>query len=142
MLTNDRLRVSNDEDYSILKVNLINANDAGNYTCKASNSFGTNAYVSQVIVKQTPQWIIEPRDISVKTAAYVKLECNASGSPVPEISWFKLAKPNRLITSGSSLEFFSIQHASAGLYECVADNGIDKPLKKVIRITVNGTNSC
>ena len=138
LLTNDRLRILNDEDYSILKVNLINANDAGNYTCKASNSFGADAYVSQVFVKHTPQWTIEPNDTSVRNGDHMRMECNASGSPIPTISWFKLAKPYRFVTSGSTLELFNIQHTSAGLYECVADNGIDKTLKKVFRITIKG----
>ena len=124
----------------MLKVDPVTANDAGNYTCKASNVFGTDAYVSEVLVKQTPRFIIEPEDLFVNEKMDLKLECKASGSPLPSISWFKHAKPNRYVTSGSTLELFNIQPLSAGFYECVADNGVDKPLTKVFRISIHGNN--
>jgi len=139
-LTNSKYRIANDEDFSLLKIDTISAKDAGNFSCKASNAFGSDKHVFDVHVKQTPHWIVEPRDVPTKVGADIKIECRASGLPQPVISWFKHGKPNRFLTSGDFLELYDVQHTSAGFYECTADNGIDKPMKKIFRIDVNGMN--
>ena len=90
------------------------------------------------ILLETPQWTVEPKDMYAKAGSDVSIECRARGSPMPLISWFKYAKPSKFVRSGSTLELFNIQQPSSGLYECVADNGVDKPLKKVFRVTING----
>ena len=107
-LSSNKYRITNDEDFSFLKIDPVKALDAGNYTCKASNVYGSDSHVFEVHVKQTPQWVVEPKDISTKAGADVKIECRASGSPLPTISWFKHAKPNRFVTSGAMLELYDI----------------------------------
>ena len=47
------VRITNDEDLSILKVDSVNSGDAGNYTCKASNSHGSDTYNIAIHIKST-----------------------------------------------------------------------------------------
>jgi len=156
LLAVEKYRINNDEDYSMLKIDSLNSVDGGNYTCKASNAFGSDSSIFEVQIKrkkkkkskivmkiciylEIPKWLVEPQDISTNAGTDVKIECKSSGSPLPTVSWFKHSKPNQFITSSSRLELYDIRYSSSGFYECIADNGIDKPLKKVIRITINGT---
>jgi len=55
-------------------------------------------------------------------------------------SWYKLEDDNekRFIKSGTEMRLLNIQLTDNGFYECLADNGVDKPLKKMFRIEVNG----
>ena len=68
----------------------------------------------------------------------VVVECAASGSPTPLTSWYKLKGLRRFISSGNILRIPNIESESDGVYECVADNGIEKALKKTFKISVYG----
>lgn len=75
----------------------------------------------------------------VLQGATVKMECRASGNPVPAIAWTRkngaLPSGERTV-SGMSLV---IQHAdrhASGVYQCAADNGVGQPDIKQISLTV------
>ena len=51
-LSQDKYRITNDDDFSHLKVDPVSATDAGNYTCKASNAFGSDSHLSEVHIKR------------------------------------------------------------------------------------------
>ena len=81
----------------------------------------------------------EPKNTIAKIGSDLKLECVASG--VMSISWYKLEESEKkFIRSGTELRFSNVQLSDNGLYECSAENGVDKPLKKTFRVIVNGTS--
>ncbi|KAI1290169.1 Hemicentin-1 [Halotydeus destructor] len=137
-LTNPNVKISNIQDVSMIAIKEVDASDAGNYTCKAMNTVGQDVMTLQLKVKQTPKWIKEPTDVVSAIGGDVSLECSASGSPAPTISWFKLsALGNQKLYQGNQLSFSSIAQRDAGVYECVAENGVDNPMRKSVTLMVN-----
>ena len=77
--------------------------------------------------------------LEVLQGATVKMECRASGNPVPTVAW---TRKNNVLPSGErSVSGLSlvIQHAdrhSAGQYQCSADNGVGQPDTRHITLNV------
>lgn len=77
--------------------------------------------------------------LEVLQGATVKMECRASGNPVPSVAW---TRKNNVLPSGErSVSGLSlvIQHAdrhSAGQYQCSADNGVGQPDTRHITLNV------
>ncbi|KAI1289172.1 Hemicentin-1 [Halotydeus destructor] len=138
-LTQSYIKIKTDQDIliSTLIIEKLKSSDAGNYTCQAQNSAGRDSHVLKLIVKQTPKWLKEPMDLITAIGRDVSVECSASGSPTPLITWFKLDQPKRKLLDTNSLRLYQITREAAGLYECVADNGVDEVLRKTISVLVN-----
>ncbi|KAL1425981.1 hypothetical protein MTO96_018689 [Rhipicephalus appendiculatus] len=139
--------VSSQDDFSLLSIDPVTAESAGNYTCVVSNAAGTDRYTSTLEVKQPSQWIEEPRDISAAEGSEVRphvrgyrttqahrymepvclwsVVCGESETPVP------------VRTSNGSVSFVHVTKKEEGRYACFVDNGVGKPLRKVIRVAVN-----
>lgn len=77
--------------------------------------------------------------LDVHQGANVRLECRASGNPVPTVAW---TRKNNVLPSGErsvSGLTFNIPHAdrhSAGQYQCTADNGVGQPDTRHITLNV------
>jgi len=52
----DHYLIESFDDYSRFKIQSVMSNDSGNYTCKASNSFGSDVYTTSLIVKRKPRY--------------------------------------------------------------------------------------
>ncbi|KAI1289800.1 Hemicentin-1 [Halotydeus destructor] len=138
-LTNPNVKISNIQDVSMIAISQVDASDAGNYTCKAANSVGQDLMTLQLRVKQTPKWIKEPVDIVAAIGAEISVECSASGSPAPTISWFKLsALGSQRLYQGNHLSFNSVTQEDASVYECVVENGTDDQMRKSMTLVVTG----
>ncbi|KAI1289145.1 Hemicentin-2 [Halotydeus destructor] len=123
---------------STLIIDKLKYSDAGNYTCKAQNTAGQDSHTQQLIVKQTPKWLKEPQDVIVAIGHDISVECSASGSPTPVISWFKLNQQKKhKLYNGNYLRMSAISEEAVGVYECLADNGVDEALVKTIKVSVN-----
>ncbi|RWS15619.1 hemicentin-1-like protein, partial [Leptotrombidium deliense] len=89
--------------------NNVKHSNAGNYTCIASNTLGSDEYTVRLIIKVSLKWLKEPKIIGD-------------------------------IQSSTKLILENIEVKDAGSYECVAENGVDTDLRKIIEISVNGEN--
>ncbi|XP_011902754.1 PREDICTED: hemicentin-1 isoform X2 [Cercocebus atys] len=104
--------------------------DAGIYTCVATNAAGETQQHIQLHVHEPPSLEDAGKMLNetVVVSNPVQLECKAAGNPVPVITWYK---DNRLLSGSTSMTFLnrgqiidieSAQISDAGIYKCVAIN--------------------
>lgn len=113
--------------------------DAGEYTCEASNGVGTaQSYSINLDIRAKPYFTVEP---DIKTSAEdeeVTFECRASGIPQPTIKWIFNGKPieqapqnkNRYVTADSVI-IRNLKKSDTGNYGCNATNALGYVYKDV-----------
>ena len=77
------------EENGTLIVNMVNDKDAGDYLCVARSKMGDEFQLMKVSVSMKPAKI-EPKHYGKKQVPFgrdLKVDCKASGSPQPDISW-------------------------------------------------------
>ncbi|XP_023225164.1 Down syndrome cell adhesion molecule-like [Centruroides sculpturatus] len=103
---NKNIEITKLRDISILIFNNINIEDAGNYTCIASNKFGSVNHTSLLAVEAPPRWISEPQDIDITSGNSIKIKCSATGFPIPKVSWRRMnGNVNEFVILTLLLEF-------------------------------------
>ncbi|XP_028830207.1 muscle, skeletal receptor tyrosine-protein kinase isoform X1 [Denticeps clupeoides] len=145
----DRVKVSDRIsilESGALKIHNIKKEDAGQYRCVARNSVGIAFSKPVTIEIQAPAKILKvPKEKKVPFGSEVTLECNATGNPIPSITWLE----NGNTISGASVEetlveevIVSVLHVvvnKPALYTCLASNrhsGGDNTVKATAKITV------
>ena len=81
-------RIHVEEDGTLI-VNMVNDKDAGDYLCVARSKMGDEFRLMKVTVSMQPAKI-EPKHYGKKQVPFgrdLKVDCKASGSPQPDISW-------------------------------------------------------
>ncbi|XP_032884067.1 hemicentin-1 isoform X2 [Amblyraja radiata] len=110
-------------------LNVVVAN-AGGYTCVASSIAGESQikYTLDVLVPPNIEGGDEAMDATVIAHYTLELECNAAGTPPPNIMWMKDGQPIKHIAgvqitaNGQKLIIFQAQISNTGRYQCVATN--------------------
>ncbi|KAM4662543.1 hemicentin-2 [Discoglossus pictus] len=114
-----------------LKLQEVQEEDAGEYTCVASNEAGTSSDVIQVEVGTPPQFTDFPLDVEVEVGESVMLTCSADGNPPPQVTWSRqdegqvLPSANTEImdSPGSNTVHLKIARPEdTGVYVCEARN--------------------
>ncbi|XP_030626728.1 hemicentin-1 [Chanos chanos] len=114
----------------VLQIKAARAEDAGKYTCVATNAAGEAQQHIRLSVHEPPS-IPSAGEIINQTilAGYqIQFKCKATGSPLPAITWYKDGRPLTgaagvtLLNRGQVLEIDRAQVSDAGLYRCVAVN--------------------
>ncbi|XP_015240262.1 PREDICTED: muscle, skeletal receptor tyrosine-protein kinase [Cyprinodon variegatus] len=116
-------------DYGALKIHRIQKEDAGVYRCVARNSFGLAFSKPVTIEVQTPARLLRfPKEKRADYGSKVTLECNATGNPIPTITWLE----NGNVVPGASVEetlvgdvilsVLKVTATKSALYTCVASN--------------------
>ena len=76
--SNDNLKIVGDDEDSTLSIRFAKDVDAGNYTCVAKNSFGSDFYTAQVVVKGESATKSYPQRLTkTKTKSTSKLDQKA-----------------------------------------------------------------
>nr|XP_057920833.1 muscle, skeletal receptor tyrosine-protein kinase [Doryrhamphus excisus] len=133
-------------DYGALKINNIQKDDAGQYRCVARNSFGLAFSKPVTIEVQAPARILRvPKEKRVAYGSQISLECNATGNPIPTITWLE----NGNTISGASvdetlvgeviLSVLKVTVNKPALYTCLASNRHSagaNTVKATARVTV------
>ncbi|XP_011246353.1 hemicentin-1 isoform X3 [Mus musculus] len=104
--------------------------DAGRYTCVATNAAGEAHQHTQLHVHEPPSLddAGKMRNETVVVNNPIQLECKATGKPLPVITWYKDSHPlsgsasAAFLKRGQVLEIGSAQISDAGIYKCVAIN--------------------
>ncbi|XP_034531212.1 hemicentin-1 [Notolabrus celidotus] len=114
----------------LLKVKEARLEDSGKYTCVATNAAGETQQHIRLSVHEPPT-IPNSGEIinqTILTGFPTELECKATGSPLPAITWYKDGRPLTsaagvtMLKRGQVLEIERAQLSDAGTYRCVAVN--------------------
>ncbi|XP_053612215.1 protein turtle-like isoform X3 [Plodia interpunctella] len=130
-------RVAQDSPYGAASLNLTNIreSDQGWYECKVvflnrSPNQHKNGTWFHLDVHAPPRFSITPEDIIyVNLGDAIILNCQAEGTPTPEILWYKDANPVEpsgtvgIFNDGTELRISNIRHEDIGDYTCIARNG-------------------
>eukprot|EP00795_Rhopilema_esculentum_P002854 gene2854-1090_t len=115
----------------------ITENDNGRITCVAENVLGNDTMKTELSVLTKPRVFLNAKKV-IRTVGFpLEIKCNATGNPVPKLSWKKshgvlrgragLSADSKSITYNLTKPFF----ADAGYYICEATNDIDVDGKRV-----------
>ncbi|RWS09189.1 hemicentin-1-like protein, partial [Dinothrombium tinctorium] len=129
-----KIKIDSTDVVSLLTINTIDRQDAGNYSCIVTNSFGEDNYTINLSVRAPLKWSKEPKDIKVNYGASVYADCEADGFPIPRIKWVYLRSGKEF--HGKRLIISEVTSSNSGEYQCIADDGFDSVLNKIISITV------
>ncbi|KAM7093056.1 hemicentin-2 [Molossus nigricans] len=116
----------------VLQIPLVRTEDAGRYSCKASNEVGED-WLHYELVVLTPPVILGDteelvEEVTVNASSTVSLQCPALGNPVPTISWLQNGLPFsssprlQVLEDGRVLQVSTAEVADAASYMCVAEN--------------------
>ncbi|XP_075618495.1 LOW QUALITY PROTEIN: leucine-rich repeats and immunoglobulin-like domains protein 1 [Balearica regulorum gibbericeps] len=121
-----RMHVMPDDDvFFIMDVKI---EDMGVYSCTAQNSAGSVLANATLTVLETPSLIHPLEDHVVSVGETVALQCKATGSPPPRITWLKGDQPlivtdRHHFTSGNQLLIVrNVVLEDAGKYTCEMSN--------------------
>nr|XP_032653549.1 hemicentin-2 isoform X2 [Chelonoidis abingdonii] len=131
------------EQRQVLRIQASQLRDQGKYQCLAFNQAGQQNKTFQLLV-YTPPTILGSSERLQVVGLFnrpVGLQCEARGSPAPNITWFKDKQP--IVSSaraayaegGRSLQLSRAQLSDAGLYICRASN-IAGVAEKAVRLEV------
>ncbi|XP_076984267.1 hemicentin-2 [Tamandua tetradactyla] len=116
----------------VLQIPLARAEDAGRYSCKASNEVGEDWLHYELLVLTPPVILGETEElveeVTVNASSTVSLQCPALGNPMPTISWLQNGLPFspsprlQVLEDGQVLQVSTAEVADAASYMCVAEN--------------------
>ncbi|KAF2894818.1 hypothetical protein ILUMI_11357 [Ignelater luminosus] len=144
-------RVSPDSPYGAASLNLTNIreSDQGWYECKVvflnrSPNSHKNGTWFHLDVHAPPRFSVTPEDvIYVNLGDAIILNCQAEGTPTPEILWYKDANPVEpsatigIFNEGTELRISNIRHEDIGDYTCIARNG-EGQISHTARVIIAG----
>ncbi|XP_073732165.1 neurofascin homolog (chicken) a isoform X22 [Misgurnus anguillicaudatus] len=110
-----------------LRILNVSEEDAGGYTCMASNKIGIIRHSYEVQVKAAPYWLDKPTNLVLAPNENGRLVCRANGNPKPSIQWLMNGGPIESSQSshevqGDTIMFHSVQIGSSAVYQCNASN--------------------
>lgn len=116
-----------------LVLNRVSFEDNGDWKCIASNTAGSAEKIFNLVVITKPQ-VLDIKNISVPVTREARLECRATGNPLPTLEFKKLALNQKHILSVDQftdktlrqsvayLTIPSLKRTDDGLYACIATN--------------------
>ncbi|XP_057363619.1 leucine-rich repeats and immunoglobulin-like domains protein 1 isoform X2 [Manis pentadactyla] len=121
-----RMHVMPDDD--VFFITDVKSDDMGVYSCTAQNSAGSVAANATLTVLETPSLVVPLEDRVASMGETVALQCKATGSPPPRITWLKGDQPLSLterhhFTPGNQLLVVqNVVVEDAGQYTCEMSN--------------------
>ena len=106
---------------------------------RRKGSFCRLVFINFVAVPPRIHYISSNGMVEVKKGTSVRLECKASGNPVPKITW---SRRNNLLPGGEQttitpvLTLDRVDRHQAGVYLCTASNGVGEDVTQQINLHV------
>ncbi|VDK49439.1 unnamed protein product [Anisakis simplex] len=119
----DRIRRLGTSSLLILKAS---PNDAGVYTCRASNTQDSADSSATIQVKVAPEITTNPKSEIAQETTDVEFSCEASGKPGAVVSWYKngeaIIASEYFVIEANRLRILGLVRNDQGVYQCIADN--------------------
>ncbi|NWV42606.1 HMCN1 protein, partial [Grantiella picta] len=119
-------------DGSMLKIEGAQVQDAGRYTCEATNVAGKTEknYNVNVWVSPSISGSGDSSQLTVTEGSLISLICESSGIPPPSLTWKKNGSPLvpepsgrvRVLSGGRQLQVAVADRSDAASYTCIASN--------------------
>ncbi|XP_034712536.1 basement membrane-specific heparan sulfate proteoglycan core protein-like isoform X1 [Etheostoma cragini] len=114
-------------DVNTIQWPAVHPEDAGVYICRAENNEGVTEVKVEVIVEGqpgAPVASVGATEMTVVEGHTITMSCQASGSPLPVITWSKLRAPLpwKHTVVGGVLTLTSVGRQDSGQYICNATN--------------------
>nr|CAD7455194.1 unnamed protein product [Timema tahoe] len=83
---------------AVLRFEEVFLEDQAEYTCKATNPVGTDTCKARLTVEpleptESPAFVTPLSNVMARAGQKIKLECEVTGLPMPELSWIQNGKP-------------------------------------------------
>lgn len=78
------------------------------------------------LISVRPSFITKPQNQTVIEKEKVTFYCNASGNPIPSITW---VKDGKTVSTGNTLRFETTWRHHSGRYWCWSQNGLNVTIK-------------
>ncbi|CAL8090976.1 unnamed protein product [Calicophoron daubneyi] len=141
-------------DRKSLRIENVQASDAGNYICEAKNTAGLVEAVAHLSVISPPSFLVTPNDLTIPEGGQASFDCLTSGSPPPTVRWvhdgktYWVPKPlegvacdtRYCVYPNGTLRLNSVSMLDEGLYECKASQ-IAGIVKSSAYLSVNAFNA-
>ncbi|NXW73911.1 HMCN1 protein, partial [Hirundo rustica] len=119
-------------DGSVLKIEGAQVQDAGRYTCEATNVAGKTEknYNVNIWVSPSISGLDDSSQLTVTEGSLISLICESSGIPPPSLTWKKNGSPVvpepsgrvRVLSGGRQLQVAVADRSDAASYTCIASN--------------------
>ena len=133
-----------DSTHGCLAITDAKETDGGSYMCAIYNGSRRFLRRTTIVVKTPPVFTRLPQGAEVDAGAQLFLHCQATGTPIPEVTWahngFPLNDENnpRLKVMGNgTLHVSDVARSDGGVYQCFVKNGVGQNETTVL-VTVNG----
>ncbi|RXN00522.1 Titin [Acipenser ruthenus] len=128
----EKYRMSFINSLAVLEIENISLEDSGDYICEALNEAGSDSCSTTVTVKDPPAFIKAPEPVEGIKGKDLSLECELSGSPPFEITWYKDkrqikdSKKYKVTHEGclATLHILNLEGSDVGEYQCKAANNV------------------
>ncbi|XP_057298458.1 hemicentin-1-like isoform X2 [Hydractinia symbiolongicarpus] len=127
------------ETTSNLIIKSLKRNDSGAYTCTAMNPVGVKHSMDvnlEVQYMDQPVISIQPKLTNIVQGENVNISCTTTAQPTATYQWIH---KNTVLSTSQNLLVTNIQVTNAGLYTCVANNGVES-LNSSVDVVVNYMN--
>ncbi|KAJ8705983.1 hypothetical protein PYW07_010760 [Mythimna separata] len=132
-------RVRMHANYS-LQVDALQAEDTADYTCEIirPEPWGPIRQTHSIEVLYSPTVKTVPEDgfLEVRKGEYVDIGCETTGTPAPIVDWRKNGEAMALLEHRSRIRFRAEHRLLAGVYECIANNGVGDPARGTITVVI------
>eukprot|EP00092_Neocalanus_flemingeri_P010605 GFUD01011424.1.p1 GENE.GFUD01011424.1~~GFUD01011424.1.p1 ORF type:complete len:1305 (-),score=340.61 GFUD01011424.1:343-4257(-) len=136
-------RIHVDAETNTYVIMNVKADDMGVYTCTATNLAGAITTNITLNVLEVPRFVKPMSDKLVNTGDTAVLECQASGSPRPQLVWSKDSNPlfateRHFFTADNQLLIIvKVEPSDAGQYKCQMQNQLGTVMETSL-LTVKG----
>ncbi|XP_073987400.1 neurotrimin-like isoform X2 [Rhodnius prolixus] len=145
ILTAGNVKLSPDERLSLvhgydLEIRHIKPEDEGDYVCQIATLQPQEiTHTVEVLVPPTIMELSGGGTVEVRKGTPVTLECRAQGNPTPFYQWTRRTNttlPGLKPMNGSTLSMGPVTRHQAGMYQCIANNGVGYPAVRELTLRV------
>uniref|UniRef100_A0A803SYW7 Ig-like domain-containing protein n=1 Tax=Anolis carolinensis TaxID=28377 RepID=A0A803SYW7_ANOCA len=128
----EKFQMSFTDSLAVIEMRHLGAEDSGDYICEAQNPAGRASCSTKFLVKEPPVFSRKPSPVDTLKGTEVSLECEISGTPPFDVTWYKDKRQIRSskkykVTSKNyhaSVHILNVEASDIGEYQCKAQNDV------------------